>query len=137
MKNQMLYFAYGSNMNLGQTDQRMPGAIHLGAAVLRNHVVVERMFADVEPCRGRDVYGVLFRIGPRELAALDRYEGFPTLYRRVWKTVHYRGDRVKAMLYEMTPQTRRDRDGVPYSDYYREACSEGARQHGIPDAFRE
>lgn len=131
----MLYFAYGSNMNLEQAAARMPDATLLGPATLRGYHVVERQYADVEPAKGHVAHGVLFRIGPRELAALDRYEGFPRFYGRAVVRVEFRGRTVEAMLYEMTPAAKSVRDGIGYSESYRAACSDGARAAGIPDVF--
>lgn len=131
----MLYFAYGSNMNLEQAAARMPDATLLGPATLRGYRVVERQYADVEPAKGHVAHGVLFRIGQRELAALDRYEGFPRFYGRTVVRVEFRGRTVEAMLYEMTPAAKAVRDGIGYSESYRAACSDGARAAGIPDVF--
>lgn len=135
MKKTFLYFAYGSNMNLEQMAIRTPEAVHLGVAVLVDHIVVERMYADVDQRKGSYVYGVLYRIGPRELAALDRYEGYPSAYKRVWRDVRFHGATVRAMVYVMTAATKRAREWEPYAERYRRGCSDGARQHGIPDAF--
>lgn len=131
----MLYFAYGSNMNLGQAAIRMPDAVRLGSATLRGYRVVERQFADVDRAPGRVAHGVLYRIGSRELAALDRYEGFPRFYGRVFAPVEFHGQILEAMLYEMTPAAKAARSGVGYADGYRAACSDGARAAGIPDVF--
>ena len=93
------------------------------------------MHADVDAVAGGVVHGVLYRIGPKELAALDRYEGYPVAYTRIWRKVEFKGEKVTAMLYEMTLPTKRSRDGYSYTESYRAGCSEGARAHGIPDAF--
>ena len=50
MNTMFLYFAYGSNMNPARMAKRCPGAIDLGGAVLRNHRVVERLYADIVMC---------------------------------------------------------------------------------------
>ena len=60
MNNMFLYFAYGSNMNPARMAKRCPGAIALGGAVLLNHRLAERLYADIDfvsgaafchPCR--------------------------------------------------------------------------------------
>ena len=48
MNNLFLYFAYGSNMNPSRMAKRCPGAIALGGAVLLNHRLAERLYADID-----------------------------------------------------------------------------------------
>lgn len=48
MKNLILYFAYGSNMEPVRMAWRCPGAYPLGRAVLRNYKLTERLYADID-----------------------------------------------------------------------------------------
>ncbi len=44
----MLYFAYGSNLNIKQMKQRCPDSIGISPAVLNGWKLVERTYADIE-----------------------------------------------------------------------------------------
>ena len=134
----MLYFAYGSNMNLQQMARRCPGAVNLGPACLPGWRLAERMFADIERDDAAETWGVLWDITPAHLLALDRYEGVPQLYRR-WRvhvTVNDPDTGLPvihtAMVYAMTRAAKANRNGCPYSPTYRAACSQGARENGLP-----
>ncbi|MBQ8756280.1 MAG: gamma-glutamylcyclotransferase, partial [Lentisphaeria bacterium] len=83
MNTMFLYFAYGSNMNPARMAKRCPGAIDLGGAVLRNHRVAERLYADIDFVEGAETEGVLYVITEEHLRKLDRYEGYPSVYRRI------------------------------------------------------
>ena len=53
MKNLILYFAYGSNMEPVRMTRRCLGAYPLGRAVLRNYKLTERLYADIDFLEGR------------------------------------------------------------------------------------
>ena len=91
MNNMFLYFAYGSNMNPARMAKRCPGAIALGGAVLLNHRLTERLYADIDFVSGATVEGVLYLISEANLARLDACEGYPKVYRRLWLEVEFDG----------------------------------------------
>ena len=132
----VLYFAYGSNMNPARMRARCPSARRVGTATLRGWRLVERLYADVERSPGSAVRGVLYWLTERDLSRLDRCEGWPTVYgsRRACAWVDGLGW-CDCMVYVLTDKARRERDGKPYPDWYRQVCSDGARANGIPDAF--
>ena len=92
------YFAYGSNMDPAQMDDRCPGAICLGIAVLTGWVLTfagsSRRWgggvATVTPSTNSRtrVPGVLWEITDKHLGALDGYEGHPAAYTRLQLTTH-------------------------------------------------
>lgn len=136
MNGRVLYFAYGSNTNRTRMLARVPDAVEIGTATLPGWRLVERLYADIEPCDGSAVDGVLWDVGPDGIAALDRCEGFPSVYGSVGVKVRIgRRGNAMAMAYAMTDETRRERDGVPYPGWYRDICAEGAREHGIRSGF--
>ena len=102
----MLYFAYGSNMNRNQMKMRCPDAIAVGVATLKNHKLIFRGVADIVPegnAVDAEVKGVVWKITKKCLKALDRYEGFPTLYgRKNYKiTIPENGQQITAIAYYM------------------------------------
>jgi hypothetical protein len=72
----MLYFAYGSNLNLRQMRTRCPDATPVGGLELPNWQLVFRGVCDIVRADGESVQGGLWKITPRCEAALDRYEGY-------------------------------------------------------------
>lgn len=79
-----LYFAYGANLNIEQmTKERCRGAQPIGKAVLPGYTLEFRRCADVTKGSNTDkAYGGLWLINQFDLAALDRFEGYPRLYTR-------------------------------------------------------
>ena len=78
----MLYLAYGANTHRGAMAHRCPEAEFLGTARLDHHVLAFRGVADMRPAKGRAVRLALWEITANDLAALDRFEGYPRLYTR-------------------------------------------------------
>lgn len=89
----MKYFAYGSNLNIKQMQWRCPTAVPLGAFTLQGYQLVFRFYADIIPVSGKSVKGGLWEISEDDENALDRYEGYPSLYGK-----YYEGD---IMFYRM------------------------------------
>jgi hypothetical protein len=111
-----LHFAYGSNMSRALMRLRCPTAMALGAAVLPDwrFVVTSDGYASIEPCPGARVHGVLWRLGVRDLAAVNAYESVGTgLYRRRLLAVRRGGAHAAALVYV----GRRPRAGRPRPGY--------------------
>ena len=82
MQREWLYLAYGSNLNVKQMEIRCPRAKIMGSFLLPNYKLVFRGVADIEESEGDYCPVGLWKITRKCLGALDRYEGYPTLYRR-------------------------------------------------------
>ena len=131
----LYYFAYGSNMNEHRAYARMPGAVVVGRAVLRDFTIRERLYADIEAAPGSTVEGVLFRVADWHLRVLDRYEGAPNVYSRIRVTVECGESAYRCWTYMMTATTCMMRSGLKFPPWYQSMCSVGARQHGVRDDF--
>lgn len=96
-----LYFAYGANMERAAMARRCRGASALGVATLRGwRYVIAQGYGCVAPAPGRSVSGVLWRLTPRDLAALNAFESLDSgLYRRVMLTVETKGRRRRVLVY--------------------------------------
>jgi gamma-glutamylcyclotransferase (GGCT)/AIG2-like uncharacterized protein YtfP len=96
-----LYFAYGANMERAAMRGRCPGATALGTAMLRGwRYVIADGYGSVAPAPGGRVFGVLWRLTPRDLAALNIFESLDSgLYRRATLTVEIGGARARALVY--------------------------------------
>lgn len=124
----MLYFAYGMNTNRDGMAQRCPGALSLGHARLLDHRFRFAIHADVVPCAGSYVDGVLWTIDQFHLLALDTLEGYPWYYDRSEVTVEHRGSAQQAWCYFMQPGNL---DGLP-GQYYLDMVVQGYDQHQVP-----
>jgi hypothetical protein len=97
----MIYFAYGANMERAAMQRRCGAATPLGPAVLRGwRYVIAQGYGSVAPAAGMCVFGVLWRLTPRDLAALNAFESLGSgLYRRAMLTVETGGQRARALVY--------------------------------------
>jgi len=97
-----LYFAYGSNMDRAHLARLCPQAEPYGVASLRSYkyVMAASGFATVIQWPGSFVHGVLWKVGPKEIAALDRYEDVAGgLYRAAQLPVKYNERLLRALVY--------------------------------------
>jgi len=97
-----LYFAYGSNMDRAHMARLCPQAEPYGVAALRSYkyVIAASGYATVIPWAGSFVHGVLWKVTPKEIAALDRYEDVAGgLYRAVQLPVKYNERLLRALVY--------------------------------------
>lgn len=97
----MLYFAYGSNLNLRCLKRHAPRAVPVGAARLDGYTLVFRRFLDIAPQADAAVWGAVYDITPACERALDAYEDFPALYRKIAVRVDVGGEIREAMTYVM------------------------------------
>lgn len=100
------YIAYGSNLNLEQMKYRCPTAEVIGATTLRNWQLWFRgsnhsAVATIERSKDSKVPVLIWWIQPKDELALDRYEGWPHLYRKETLRITVNGKRVYAMVYIM------------------------------------
>ena len=97
-----LYFAYGSNMHRDVMATHAPSAKPVGVGALANHrfVITADGYASIEPKQLQIVYGVLWRVGPRDRVRLDAWENIAGgLYRTKNLPVQYAGHRCIALSY--------------------------------------
>ena len=116
-----LYIAYGSNLNLEQMKHRCPTAEVVGMAELRNWRLWFRggrhsAVATIEREQGFTVPVLVWRILPEDEVALNRYEGFPFLYRKETLCLTVNGKWVRAMVYIMNAD--RHPYGTPSAGYF-------------------
>jgi gamma-glutamylcyclotransferase (GGCT)/AIG2-like uncharacterized protein YtfP len=129
----MLHFAYGSNMHLGLMRARCPDACVIGRAVLSDHrfVITRDGYASVTPAQGGVVHGLLWRLSPRDLAALNAYENIDAgLFRRVLLSVQADDRSAKALVYI----GRSGAPGRPRAGYM-ELVATAAREAGLPSDY--
>ena len=128
-----LHFAYGSNMSRAQMGARCPGARALGTATLENwrFIIGIEGHGSIVPWPGALVHGVLWRVGARELAAVNAYESIDSgLYVRRIVAVRSGASRLPALVYIL----RRHGKGRPRPGYVH-LVVEAARDWGLPDQY--
>ena len=118
----MLYLAYGMNTNKEAMAYRCPNAKWLGGFYLPGYRLVFRGVADIVPDEGSVVPVVLWDITHDCLFALDRLEGYPTLYTR--KTIN--GGWIAYMMVD------KSREAAPGEHYYR-MIAQGYEESGLDD----
>lgn len=130
---EILYFAYGSNINLEQMEHRCPDAQIVGPVTLENYELQFRGhgFATVAPKEGSVVHGLLWKLPPVSEQTLDRYEGYPRHYTKEQVPVRTAdGAAVSVMVYVMAEPLCRQ-PALP-SPYYFLAIQRGFEANGLP-----
>lgn len=147
-KDDVLYFAYGSNMDPEQMKARCPDAEVVGIGVMPDHALcfprrsVKRNcgVSSVAPLAGRETWGVVYRLTSKDLTALDGSEGFRNdraaelnSYNRVAVIVSLNDVPTDMMTYVAIGQENVPPPNAAYLKHIRE----GARHHGLPAAYLE
>lgn len=126
------YIAYGSNLNMKQMSIRCPTAAVVGSGMLNDYRLAFCGVATVFPCEGNEVPVAVWEIDEECERALDRYEGFPRLYRKETVEVEVDGVTLDAMIYIMN----RSRLYPPTSSYYR-TIEQGYEDFSLNIAYLE
>ena len=87
----MLYFAYGSNLNLFQMKRRCKDSVFLKKYELKGYKLNFRSkyrAADIEKSKNSLVPGALFEISKSDEKKLDVYEDYPILYKKLYFTYY-------------------------------------------------
>jgi gamma-glutamylcyclotransferase (GGCT)/AIG2-like uncharacterized protein YtfP len=128
-----LYFAYGSNMSRAVMRRHCPAGKAIGTAALSGYrfIITVDGYASIVPHPGGIVQGVLWRLAPRDLAALNSYEGLDSgLYVRMTLPVTSASGRVAAMVYV----ARRQALGRPRPGYL-DLVVDAARDWALPPDY--
>lgn len=137
-KKRKLYCAYGSNLCLDQMARRCPNAKVASSGTVDGYRLKFRggygsAVATIEPTnKGVKVPVLVWSITEKDEEALDRYEGWPHLYRKEDIIVTMdSGEQLKAMAYIMNP---RYSENVP-SVYYYNIIRDGYETAGFDTEF--
>ena len=87
----MLYFAYGSNLNLFQMKRRCKDSVFVKKYELKGYRLNFRSkyrAADIEKSKNSLVPGALFEISKSDEKKLDVYEDYPILYKKLYFTYY-------------------------------------------------
>jgi len=127
------YFAYGSNMSVALMRRKCRAAEPIGPARLDGwrFIVMGDGYASIVPAAGGTVHGVLWRITPRDLAALNAYENIDSgLYVRRLLPIRC-GTRCEAALAYVSPNRA---EGRPRPGYQAVVVA-AARAWKLPESY--
>jgi len=119
----MRYFAYGSNLNKKQMQERCPDSKPLFTAVLPNYKLIfvgwsrqwKGAVASIKASRGDRVRGAVYEISEQCLRKLDRFEGYPQNYNRLKVIVFGEDDEaIEAVTYIKAGQIEEDQPSKEY-----------------------
>lgn len=130
MEYRRLYIAYGSNINLEQMAYRCPNSKIIGKEMLKGYELEFRGVATIVPKENAEVPVLIWELDERDLPTLNRYEGYPRLYRQEEMTFELDGKEVKGMAYLMNR-------GVlsPPSRQYYNTILLGYRENGLDEKY--
>ena len=135
----MLYFAYGSNMNLSQMKDRCPYARFLKRGFIKKYKFVYDGYSSTRRGAAGNiilsedsmVWGALFEITEKCLLKLDEREGYPLVYdRQEFEVLDDNGERCMAIVYFRVGKTI----GKPSKDY-EGVILQGAKDCGLPEDY--
>jgi len=140
----IFYFAYGSNMDrnrmIEERDVRIlsekVGFIE-GWKIVFNKIATFPSgsgYANIAKEKNSKVYGVLYEIEDSDLGKLDKYEGYPTHYKREQITVILNnGKKIIAEVY--IAQGNQTQEGLKPTKEYMKYLINGAKQRNLPIAY--
>lgn len=138
---ELLYFAYGSNMSTRRLRHRVPSARAIDVARLTGYRLAWHKKGrdgsgkcDIHVSGSGDiVYGVLYAMNPEHKPGLDEAEGVGWGYQEkhvdLW--LLGRAETITAFTYYAV---KIDPTYLPY-DWYRDHVLIGAREHGLPEEY--
>lgn len=101
MEYKRLYIAYGSNINLEQMAHRCPNSKVVSTEMMQGYELEFRGVATIVPNEKSEVPVLIWEIDGRDEHSLDRYEGFPNLYRKELFDIEVNGEKKECMAYLM------------------------------------
>ncbi len=137
-----LYFAYGSNLDVSQMRKRCEYAEVISGGKLQDYRLDFTRYsemwqggvADIVPCEGRDVWGLVYKIKDRGLELLDRYEAYPVAYTRFQTEIETQSGLVQDVWVYIIQKKEKF---VPPSSKYLGIIKQAAAQYDFPEYYQE
>lgn len=130
MSKKQLYIAYGSNINLEQMAYRCPHSKVVGTSEIKDFELEFRDVATIVPKENASVPVLIWELDERDLPILNRYEGWPRLYRQEKMNFELDGKSYKGMAYLMN----RGEISPPSQQYYN-TILQGYRENGLDESY--
>lgn len=132
MSRKQLYIAYGSNINLEQMAYRCPHSKVVGTSEIKDFELEFRGVATIVPKENMKVPVLIWELDERDLSMLNRYEGYPSLYRQEKMSFELNGRSCEGMAYLMN----RGAISPPGPQYY-DTILQGYRENGLDESYLE
>ena len=123
------YIAYGSNLNKEQMKKRCPNAEVVGTSYINDYKLKYNLYLTIEKSIGSKVPVAIWRINNKDELSLDRYEGYPRIYRKEYMDVEVDNTMKKCIIYIMNDIVER-KDVSPTKEYF-ERCKRGYEDFGF------
>ena len=130
MEYKRLYIAYGSNINLEQMAHRCPNSKIVSKEMLKGYELEFRGVATIVPNDKSEVTILIWEIDGRDEHSLDRYEGFPNLYRKELFEIEVDGEKKECMAYLMNKGQI-----SPPTSYYYNVINQGYEANGMDTSY--
>ena len=136
---EILYLAYGSNLNTKQMKKRCPLSKVVGKTELKDYQLVFKGMsgggiATVIPAKGCYVPVLIWKLQPQDEKNLDSYEGYPALYHKEHCNIQLDGKSHKVMLYVLNESFY---GFTAPSERYKETILDGYREAGFDEQILE
>lgn len=123
------YLAYGSNLNKSQMMSRCPNAKCAGTSVIKGYRLAFDLYLTIKKDALKEVPVGIWEINEDDERALDRYEGFPNIYRKEYIKVDVNGLQKLCLVYIMNNVL--NRMGVNPTKEYILRCEKGYKDFGF------
>lgn len=130
MEYKRLYIAYGSNINLEQMAHRCPNSKIVSKEMLKGYELEFGGVATIVPNDKSEVPILIWEIDGRDEHSLDRYEGFPNLYRKELFEIEVDGEKKECMAYLMNKGQI-----SPPTSYYYNVINQGYEANGMDTSY--
>ena len=130
MEYKRLYIAYGSNNNLEQMAYRCPNSKIVSKEMLKGYELEFRGVATIVPNDKSEVPILIWEIDGRDEHSLDRYEGFPNLYRKELFEIEVDGEKKECMAYLMNKGQI-----SPPTSYYYNVINQGYEANSMDTSY--
>lgn len=130
MKNKQLYIAYGSNINLEQMAYRCPHSKVVGTSEIKDYELEFIGIATIVPKKGATVPVLIWELDDMDLPTLNRYEGYPRLYRQEEMSFEMSGKTCTGMAYLMNYG-----ELSPPSKQYYNTILQGYKENGLDEKY--
>jgi hypothetical protein len=130
-KHPRYYVGYGSNHNVIQMQARCIDAMPVVGGLMPDTLLVFSRVLTVEHVEGEQTPVSVWHVSPRDIGALDRYEGYPHLYGKRYTHVTVRGERHEAFYYTLNDLY----DEEPADQFYYATVEEGYKDWGFDTSY--
>lgn len=130
MEYKRLYISYGSNINLEQMAYRCPNSKVVSTEMMKGYELEFRGVATIVPSEQSQVPVLIWEIDGNDEHNLDRYEGFPNLYRKELFEIEVGGEKKECMAYLMNKGQI-----SPPTGYYYNVIKRGYEENGMDTSY--